>query len=66
MLSSVPGKSGRKENKMSTTLLIIVILLILGLAPSWGYSRRWGWGPSGGLGFILLVLLVLYLLGAFR
>lgn len=43
-------------------LLILVVLLIVGL-PSWPYSRRWGYYPSGGIGLIVLILIVLLLLG---
>ena len=48
---------------IGTILLIIVILLLIGAIPSWPHSRGWGYGPSGGLGLILIVLLVLFLLG---
>ncbi len=48
---------------MSTILLIILIILLIGALPSWGYSRGWGYGPSGLLGLILIVLIILILLG---
>ena len=48
---------------MSTILLIIVVLLLLGAVPAWPYSRGWGYGPSGVLGVILLILIVLLLMG---
>ncbi len=48
---------------MSTLLLIILILLLLGGLPRWGYSRGWGYGPSGLIGTILVIYLVLVLLG---
>jgi hypothetical protein len=48
---------------MSTILLIILVLLVIGAFPSWGYSRDWGYYPSGGLGLILLILLILVLMG---
>ncbi|MGO4707101.1 DUF3309 family protein, partial [Microvirga sp. 2MCAF38] len=48
---------------MSTLLLIIVILLLIGAVPRWSYSRDWGYGPSGILGIVLIVLLVLFLMG---
>lgn len=54
---------------MSTILIILIILLLVGAfgaAPYWGHSQQWGWGPSGGVSTILIVLLVLYLLGVFR
>lgn len=48
---------------MSTILLIILVLLLLGALPTWQYSRSWGYYPSGGLGLILVVVLVLVLAG---
>lgn len=48
---------------LSTLLLIILILALLGALPSWPYSRGWGYGPSGLLGVVLVVLLVMALLG---
>lgn len=48
---------------MSTILLIILILLLVGALPTWPHSRAWGYGPSGLLGVILVVLLILLLLG---
>ena len=48
---------------MYTILLIILILLLIGALPSWPYSSGWGYYPSGGLGVILLIVLVLMLLG---
>jgi hypothetical protein len=44
-------------------LLIVLLLLAVGGLPAWPYSRGWGYYPSGGLGLILVVLLVLFLLG---
>jgi hypothetical protein len=44
-------------------LLIILVLLLLGALPSWGYSRGWGYGPSGLLGILLVILLILVLTG---
>jgi hypothetical protein len=49
---------------MSTILLIILILLLIGALPSWPYSRGWGYYPSGGLGLILVIVIILALLGA--
>jgi hypothetical protein len=48
---------------MRTILLIIIILLLVGALPTWPYSSSWGYYPSGGLGLVLLVLLILALLG---
>jgi hypothetical protein len=44
-------------------LLIILVLLVIGALPSWPYSSGWGYYPSGGLGLILVILIVLLLLG---
>jgi hypothetical protein len=51
------------ENGMSTILLIILIILLLGAVPAWPYSRSWGYGPSGILGLLLIVVLILALTG---
>ncbi len=48
---------------MSTILLIILILLLIGALPTWPYSANWGYYPSGGLGLVLLILVVLLLTG---
>jgi Protein of unknown function (DUF3309) len=48
---------------LSTILIIILILILVGAFPSWPYSRSWGYGPSGVVGLILLILLILLLLG---
>ncbi|WP_243372194.1 DUF3309 family protein [Geotalea sp. SG265] len=48
---------------MRTILLLILILLLVGALPLWPYSSSWGYYPSGGLGLLLLILLILALLG---
>lgn len=48
---------------LGTILIILLILLLLGALPSWGYSRGWGYGPSGILGIVLIVVVVLLLMG---
>jgi hypothetical protein len=48
---------------MFTILLVILILMLLGALPAWPYSRSWGYYPSGGLGLVVVVLLVLVLAG---
>jgi uncharacterized protein DUF3309 len=48
---------------LSLILLIVVILLLVGAVPAWPYSRSWGYGPSGGLGVVLLIVLILAVLG---
>ena len=44
-------------------LLIVIFLILLGVLPTWPHSRSWGYAPSGGLGLVLVVLLVLVLMG---
>jgi len=48
---------------LSTILIILLILILLGALPTWGHSRNWGYGPSGLLGLIVIVLLILLLMG---
>lgn len=48
---------------LGTILLIVVILILLGVVPSWPHSRSWGYGPSGLVGLVLLILIVLLLMG---
>jgi hypothetical protein len=48
---------------LGTILIIILILILLGVIPTWGHSRNWGYGPSGIVGLILVILLILLLLG---
>jgi hypothetical protein len=54
-----------RRNKMSlgTILLIVLILILVGALPSWPHSRSWGYGPSGGIGLVVIILVVLLLLG---
>ncbi len=60
----VPARP-KKENEMSigTILLAVLVLALLGVIPTWPHSRQWGYGPSGGIGFILMIVLILFLLG---
>ena len=48
---------------LGTILLIILILMLIGALPSWPHSRNWGYGPTGGIGFVLLILFILLLMG---
>jgi hypothetical protein len=52
-----------KGEFMYTILLVVLVLLLLGALPTWPYSRSWGYYPSGGLGLIVVVVLVLVLAG---
>jgi hypothetical protein len=48
---------------MGTLILIVVVLLLIGVFPAWPHSRGWGYGPTGGLGLVVLVLIVLLATG---
>jgi hypothetical protein len=55
----------KKNTPMSleTILLLVLLLVLIGVLPSWPYSRKWGYYPSGGLGIVLLIVIVAVLLG---
>ena len=55
----------RENDQMTlgTILLIILIVVLIGAIPSWPYSRGWGYYPSGGVGIVLLILIILLLMG---
>ena len=44
-------------------LLIVLVLVLLGVVPTWPHSRQWGYGPSGGIGLVLVIILILLVLG---
>ena len=48
---------------IGTVLLILFVLLLIGAFPSWPHSRSWGYGPSGGIGLVVVILVVLLLMG---
>lgn len=48
---------------LGTILLIILILMLIGTIPTWPHSRAWGYGPSGGLGLIMIILIIMLVLG---
>ena len=48
---------------MMTILIIVLVLMLIGAVPSWPHSRNWGYYPSGGLGLVVLILVILLLLG---
>jgi Na+/melibiose symporter-like transporter len=54
-----------KEPLMSlgTILVIVLILMLVGVLPTWPHSQSWGYGPTGGIGLVLLIIVVLLLLG---
>jgi Protein of unknown function (DUF3309) len=49
--------------RLGTILLVVLVLALIGAIPSWPYSSGWGYGPSGGVGLLLLVLIILLVLG---
>lgn len=57
------GRAGVRGNRMNTILLVVLVLMLLGSLPAWPYSSGWGYYPSGGLGLVLLILVVLALAG---
>jgi hypothetical protein len=48
---------------IGTILLIVLILMLIGAIPTWSHSKSWGYGPSGGLGLIVIILVVLLVMG---
>ena len=50
---------------MTTVLIVILVLMLLGAFPTWNHSKQWGYGPSGGLGLVLIILVILMLSGRF-
>jgi hypothetical protein len=47
---------------LSTILIIVILLLLIGALPSWPHSRSWGYAPSGGLGLVLIIIIILVLM----
>ena len=52
-----------KQNMLGTILLVVLILMLFGAMPAWPHSRSWGYYPSGGLGLLVVILLIMVLLG---
>jgi hypothetical protein len=48
---------------LGTILIVVLVLMLLGALPTWGHSRNWGYAPSGGLGLLALVLILLVVMG---
>jgi hypothetical protein len=61
--SSDENQARRNEMNIGTILVIVLVLALLGVIPTWGYSRNWGYGPSGGIGVVVLIIVILLLLG---
>jgi hypothetical protein len=52
-----------KTMSLGTILLIVLILILIGVIPTWPHSRSWGYGPSGALGVVVLIIIVLLVMG---
>jgi hypothetical protein len=48
---------------LGTILLIVLILMLLGVLPTWSHSKNWGYGPTGGLGLVVIIIVILLLMG---
>jgi hypothetical protein len=59
--TGIDGHQFQREatTMLSTILIVILILALVGALPTWGYSRNWGYGPGGGVGLLLIILIVL-------
>ena len=58
-----PTGSRREQPMIGTVLIVLLIMALLGVFPRWSHSRSWGYAPSGGVGLVLLIVVVLVLLG---
>ncbi|MDP4031333.1 MAG: DUF3309 domain-containing protein [Pseudorhodobacter sp.] len=57
------GPNLKAHPMLGTILIVILVLMLIGALPRWGHSASWGYGPSGGLGLVLVILLILVLTG---
>jgi uncharacterized protein DUF3309 len=57
------NRSEKESNMLGTLLIIVLVLLLVGALPRWGYSRSWGYAPTGILGVVLLIIVILLLTG---
>lgn len=62
----VSAMARRQHRVLRLLLMILLIMLVLGALPTWPYSHAWGYYPSGGLGLILVIVLVIFLVGGRR
>jgi Protein of unknown function (DUF3309) len=53
----------RREKMLGTILIVILVMALLGVLPRWSHSREWGYAPTGGVGLILVIVVILLLLG---
>jgi Protein of unknown function (DUF3309) len=59
----VIAQERKEQNMLGTVLIVILILALVGALPRWSHSREWGYAPTGGLGIVLFVVVVLLILG---
>jgi hypothetical protein len=59
MASDIYAGAARRKTMLRTVLIILLLLLLLGALPTWPYSAGWGYYPSGGLGLLLLIIVIL-------
>jgi FtsH-binding integral membrane protein len=57
------GTEKKEETMLGTILIVFLVMALLGVLPRWSHSRQWGYAPTGGVGLILLIVVVLVLLG---
>jgi Protein of unknown function (DUF3309) len=62
-VSDIDSNKYRRDEMLGTILLIILVLLLIGALPTWGYSGGWGYYPSGGVGLLLVIVIALLLVG---
>jgi hypothetical protein len=63
--SQIPRVTDFKENPvgLGTILLVVLILILIGIVPTWPHSRSWGYGPSGAVGLVVVIIVVMLLMG---
>jgi hypothetical protein len=54
---------GKEHNMLGTILIVVLILALLGALPRWSHSRDWGYAPTGGVGVVILIVVILVVLG---
>ncbi len=62
-LKAARGERQGRQEMLSTILVVVLLLLLIGALPTWPYSSGWGYGPGGAVGAVLLIVLVLAVLG---
>jgi hypothetical protein len=63
ILVDVNSKEKGRYKMLGTVLIVILVMALLGVLPRWAHSREWGYGPSGAVGFLLVITVILLLIG---